>query len=471
MVSKRLNNFVVVGGGGGRESVLLWRAAQAGLNCFALVKVANPSVKEYCGERVLVGGFNVDNLKLLLEQLSQDSSAGPDSETVFWVSSDEALECGVVDELRKLGVPASRIIGPTRSAARIETDKIYSIKLVQKLFPEITPRHWVASNGEQIALAVSEAQAEGRRLVVKPVGLTGGKGVKVMDAHLPDFSAVVEYAEECLGSDGRVLLVEKIAGIEISIMGLTDGKFVIGAPATYDHPYRFDGDRGPGTGGMGSFTGPEGQLPFVSRDSYEQCLKVMKGVVQELGSLGEHFTGVLYGGFFLTAEGPKFLEFNARFGDPEAMNISTLMECDFRELLLGLAEGTLSECQLTFSKLASVVKYLVHPDYCLKPAQPIGFDLDVEKLRGSGVEIFFASAESNDDDQGDRFKTVGGSRTVALVSCAETISEAASKINSVIDNDVQGELQFRRDIGMAEQLEGLVELGDRFGSHLQIALL
>jgi phosphoribosylamine---glycine ligase len=444
-----IKSLVVIGGGGGRESALLKLAANCGLTCFALVKVLNPSVLDYCGkENAIKGDFSSDSVKALLDTITDAETA------IFWVSSDEALGMGVVDELRRLGVPPKSIIGPTAEAARIETDKIFSMQLVSEIFPKITPKFKAVESSGQLADVIKDFKNKKLDVVVKPVGLTGGKGVKVMPVHLPTYEAAEEYANICLENDKSVLIVEKLSGIEVSIMGLTDGEVLLSMHTTYDNPYRFAGDTGPGTGGMGSFSVGSPCLPFMKPDELKQCHEVMSEVITKLKELNLHFSGVLYGSFFLTAEGIKFLEFNARFGDPECMNFCLAFAGDFRNLIYRLANGGLEESDLNLSKSATLVKYLVHPKYCLNGETPVEFDLNVSELGKMGIEVFFSSCEKVEE----RYCTVGTSRTVALGCIGDSIVECSERLNSGIESHLVGDLDFRSDIGSSEQLETLMKM-------------
>ena len=166
------------------------------------------------------------------------------------VNADLPLANGVVDVLLENGL---RAIGGTREAARIEWDKIYSIEMMRRVCPEFTPFYRVVSNAGELEEAVLEFESRGLWVVVKPQGLTGGKGVKVMPEHLPTYQDCVGYASSLLGKrrDEKVLLVERLRGIEFTIMGITDGVNLVMAPASYDYPFRYEGDAGPGTGGNG----------------------------------------------------------------------------------------------------------------------------------------------------------------------------------------------------------------------------
>ena len=170
---------------------------------------------------------------------------------------------------------------------------------------------------------VSEFESRGLGIAVKPQGLTGGKGVKVMPEHLSTYQDCVDYASSLLlkkkNHNEKVLLVEKLQGIEFTIMGITDGENLVVSPASYDYPFRYEDDKGAGTGGMGCFTNSEKKLPFTSDKDLDDCKSIMKKIIDEMKSRSLFFNGILNGGFFKTKNGIKFMEFNGRFGDPETL--------------------------------------------------------------------------------------------------------------------------------------------------------
>ena len=192
------------------------------------------------------------------------------------------------------GIPA---VGGCQAATRIEWDKIFAMTLMQTLQPQLTPRYKVAETEKELSAHVTEFKGNNMPIVVKPRGLTGGKGVKVMPGHLPTYQKAHAYARELLHRDGQVLLVEKLCGHEFTIMGFCDGRHLDFAPATYDYPYRYAGDTGPGTGGMGSFTCASGRLPFLSTADLTAGHTAMQAIVDELWRRGTPLQGVLNGGF------------------------------------------------------------------------------------------------------------------------------------------------------------------------------
>ncbi len=369
------------------------------------------------------------------------------------VSADEPLQAGVIDALLEAGVPA---VGPTRAGAEIEWNKAFARRLLAEVAPEAVPRLRIVADADDVGEAI--ASFEGMPIVVKPSGLTGGKGVKVMGPHLASHEEARDYARGLLleGKHGDcVLIEEKIVGAEFTIQAISDGKTVVFPPSTYDYPYRFDGDEGPGTGGMGSLSLAEPTLPFMTRAHYEEACSIIERVIARLTGEGRRFTGVMNSGFFATESGVRVIEFNARFGDPECMNIMSLFEGDWTNVMARIHAGELAPRDVRLRGEASLVLYLVSPDYALPQAssaepRTYEFELDVEALEGAGCHVFFSAAERVSEN---RYRTVGTSRAVALATTAPSLELAHERVTACADT--VGDLQWRRDVGDVRYLRGL----------------
>ncbi|MCE2497672.1 MAG: hypothetical protein J4F28_01520 [Nitrosopumilaceae archaeon] len=351
-----------------------------------------------------------------------------------FVNADEPLANGVVDALVREGFKA---VGGTKSATRIEWDKVYAMEMMSRLCPEYTPLYRVVRDERQLGDAISEFESRGMHLVVKPQGLTGGKGVKVMPEHLASYEECARYASELLGAHGgrqQVLLVEKLDGLEFTIMGLTDGTHLVMSPATYDYPYRLEGDRGPGTGGMGCFSDCD-TLPFLSDSDLEGCQTIMRRVIDDMRARGLGFTGVLNGGFFKTAGGIRFMEFNSRFGDPECLNIMSVLETPLSEVLARMWEGTLSGDTVSFANKASVCKYLVAREYPSASPSASCFEVDDDSVGRLGVTAYYAScvrADAAVDGDGCRLRT-WDSRSQVHEPVDPNFRQALDKLNRLKD--------------------------------------
>ena len=214
-------------------------------------------------------------------------------------------------------------------------------------------------------------------------------------------------------------------------------------PLVQDHKRAFEGDTGPNTGGMGAYSMPDHMLPFVSRKDHTAALSIMASVVAAMAAEGIPYKGILYGQFMNTADGPKVIEFNARFGDPEAMNVLSLLTSDFGEIAVSIAEGTLSASKVAFEPAATVCKYLVPDGY---PAAP---QVNKPLILGDSGKAILYYANVEETHQGLRTLT---SRTLAFVGKAATLEEA-EKIAEHAASSVQGSVFHRRDIGTRALLE------------------
>ena len=443
------NKFLIVGSGG-RESAFALRLKED-TELYAVINHKNP--------------FIIDCIKESGGKYLVDDANDPQTVLNFakehvidyvFVSADQPLANGVIDILLENNFKA---IGGTQEATRIEWDKIYSIQMMQKVCPEFTPFYKVISKSDELHDALSEFNVKGLDVVVKPQGLTGGKGVKVMPEHLSTYQDCFDYASFLLkeNPDEKVLLVEKLKGIEFTIMGITDGENLVVSPATYDYPFRHEDDLGAGTGGMGCFTNSEKKLPFMGEQDLEDCKYIMQKIIDEMKSKNLFFNGILNGGFFKTQKGIRFMEFNGRFGDPEGLNIICILDGSFSELLIHIWNNTLSDDVVSFVKKASVTKYLVAKEYPDTSDDVISFTVDEQPITDLGVKIFFASCIKTGKHQ---YETLKKSRVVAFSVVSDTIENASSLINKAIDAHVTGELEYRRDIGSRQSLEKLKRILD-----------
>jgi len=443
--SPRVRTLIV--GHGGRESALASRMAeQSELHAFA--GHLNPSLvrcAEESGGRVQLGE--------VCDAAAVAQYAREQEIDVAMVSADEPLAAGVVDELLAQG---TRAVGPTRAGAEIEWNKAFARELLADVAPEAAPKLRVVHRFEEIEEAV--ASFDETPIVVKPSGLTGGKGVKVMGPHFASHAEGADYARSLLAKakpGDSVLIEERIAGAEFTIQAISDGRTTVFPYSTYDYPYRFDGDEGPGTGGMGSLSSERPVLPFMTSEHYEQACSVIERVIGRLGEEGRRFNGVMNAGFFATAGGVRVIEFNARFGDPECMNIMSLFRGDWTQVMERICAGRLSAQDVPLSPEASLVLYLVSPDYALPGAagsspKTYEFTLDVEEMERAGCSVFFSSAERV---AGNTYRTVGTSRAVALATTAPTLAEAHERI--VAQASTVQVLEWRREVGDERYLQAL----------------
>ncbi len=361
-----------------------------------------------------------------------------------FVSSDDPLAAGVVDSLLDHGI---RAVGPTRLGSEIEWNKEFCRSVIARISPESNPAFAVARTPDEARTAVHRIGANGP-LAIKPVGLTGGKGVKVVGPHLADNEAALGYALEIIGSGrhgGAVLVEERICAPEFTIQAMTDGHSIVFPPATYDYPYRFAGDTGPGTGGMGSCALPGGLLPFLEKETFDEACDIIRGVISYLDESGREFSGCMNAGFFVTQDGLRVIECNARFGDPEGINIMALFDGDWMDVLGAMSTRSLSADLVPMSDKASLVTYLVAPEYALGTSDGHLFTVDEDAIAATGGSILFSSAI---EESPGAYRTVGTSRAMAVTATAREIGEARSIAAKAIDAGITGDLEWRDDIGV-----------------------
>lgn len=356
------------------------------------------------------------------------------------ISSDNLLQDGLIDLAKGLGL---KVFGPTSKGSKIEWSKTYALDVVSKLAPEVIIKNYNVENLEELEKAIDNYEDE--NFVIKPEGLTGGKGVKVGGVHFTTKQDGYDYAKSCLEDSGKVIIQDKVEGSEFTVMCFTDGKNVVPMPITFDYPYRYENDKGPGTGGMGCLSFPNGLLPFLTKEDVDKCAEIMKKTINYLNKDNIEFTGVLYGGFFKTKEGIKFIEFNARFGDPEAINALNALETPFTEVLESIVNGNLSSGNCKFKDSYTFTVYVVSKEYAVKSSkEPTIFKLDTNKVKSAGVKLYFANAKKVSDNT---YTSVSNSRLFAIATSGENFEEIKKKVYDVIEANVDKILDYRKDIG------------------------
>ena len=277
----------------------------------------------------------------------------------------------------------------------------------------------------------------GGEYVIKFDGLMGGKGVRVSGEHLKNIDEGVAYANEIINIGGKFLIEERLVGEEFSLMSFVDGKVCKHMPVVQDHKRAYEGDTGPNTGGMGTYSFGNHSLPFLSEKDINEAQKTNELVAKQLfEETGTPYVGILYGGFMLTGDGVKVIEYNARFGDPEAMNVLSILESDFLSICISMIDGNLKKQDVSFERLATVCKYVVPVGYPDKPTK--NFEVFCDQNDRS---LFLASVMLKDQ------KLIAcGSRTAAVVGKNKDVFQAEIFAEAGIAN-ISGNLFHRKDIG------------------------
>jgi fusion protein PurCD len=469
------------------------------------------------------------------------------------VCSDDPLATGITDTLLANGVLCS---SPTKAQAQLEWSKTFTRDLLTKYNIAGSPLYKsfdinnaneevgdqnspfskrggseadgvlsnnATHNGDTEAASTANLNevrqfinSLNTEFVIKADGLCGGKGVKVQGDHFTSIEEGLEFCQEIIDGGGTFLIEEKLVGQEFSFFTLSDGEHLSDMdPIIQDHKRAYEGDRGPNTGGMGTYSDANHLLPFLNADDKKQASEITRQVAaalkQELkntpkaDSLNpeEGFVGILYGGFMKTRNGVKLIEYNARFGDPEAMNLLALLETDFVEINYAMATGTLDKINIKYKNLATVCKYVVPLGY---PENPIkGEKIDISELHGDWDDVYFGSVDVDSEklktknekysdkvykkvevgklpidkglatqaDWGYKGEptyncdteaastishlTLKGSRAIAICCTGQTITQADEKVEKIIEK-ITGPLFHRPDIGKAEYIQSKVDM-------------
>ncbi|KTC81043.1 phosphoribosylamine--glycine ligase [Legionella cherrii] len=360
------------------------------------------------------------------------------------IGPEAPLEQGMADALWHTGIPT---IGPKKELAQIETSKEFARDLMKKHQIAGLPRYQKFTTLNQVEAFLSEL-GEGN-YVIKANGLMGGKGVKVAGEHLHSIAEALHFCQEILDKKQTILIEEKLIGQEFSFMCFADGKKLIPMPLVQDHKRAYNGDRGPNTGGMGSYSDTDHRLPFLTPHDVHEALAINNAVFQALSSeYDEPYIGILYGSFIATKNGIYVIEFNARFGDPESLNVLSILESDFVALCQAMIHGDLSDDKVQFSKQATVCKYAVPEGYPDTPKK--NFVVDFSKVVCQD-HLYLSSV-----NQVDQHIIAEGSRTAAYVGIADSIVAAEIKAEREISL-IEGPLFHREDIGTQQLIQQRID--------------
>lgn len=427
---------VLVVGTGAREHAIA-DALKGDVELYCYMSKVNPGISKIAefaqgdeGEIEKVAKFAVDN-----------------NIDIAFIGPEAPLGKGIVDELEKNGISC---VGPSQSAARIETDKSFMRKLFEDYDIEGSLVYKVFDNYDDVSAFLDDFD---RDVVVKPVGLTGGKGVKIVGDHLKDNQEAKEYSKEvidnAMGGFTQVIIEERLIGEEFTIQAFCDGIHLVPMPAAQDHPHAFEGDVGAITGGMGSYSDKGGLLPFLSQDDYDEAVKIMEATLKAIAKEAEPYKGILYGQFMLTADGPKLIEYNARFGDPEAMNVLPLLKTPLADVCQAIVDGNLDKVE--FNDKASVCKYIVPDGYPETSHAGETIEVDEKAIEDLGAKVFYAAVGLEDDEI-----HLSGSRALGIVASGDSIEEA-EKIAEKACACIKGNVYHRSDVGTTDLVNKRVE--------------
>ncbi|MEF8883119.1 MAG: phosphoribosylamine--glycine ligase [Halapricum sp.] len=430
-----MTETVLLVGGGGREHAIARALADTDCELYACAGNKNPGITRIAEDFEALDTTNPKAVTTYASEVDADLAV---------IGPEAPLQAGVADALDEADVYA---FGPREAEARIETDKAFQRRFMEKYDIPGCPDFETFEDMDAACEFIDDYDGD---LAIKPAGLTGGKGVRVMGDQVD-----AEEAKEYLRASDydRVVLEERLVGEEFTVQALVANGEVRVTPAVQDHKRAYEGDEGPNTGGMGSYSDATLELPFMDHDDYMEAIAVIESTVEAL----EDYKGVLYGQFMLTADGVKVVEFNARFGDPEAMNTLPVLNTDFLNVMTAARDGETLP-QLSFAPHATVCKYAVPDGYPTEPEAGAAVTVDEDGAREIASEydgeaiLYYASV----DDREDGIYTTT-SRAFAVVGVAETITDAEEIAEAVLSEAGEEGLRVRHDIGKPDLVQQRID--------------
>ena len=416
---------VLVVGGGGREHAICWKLAQSPKVTQLYCAPGNAGIAQVA-TCVDVKATDVDGMVAWAKEHAID---------FVMVAPDDPLALGMVDALEAAGIPA---FGPRANAAIVEASKAFSKELMRK-YHIPTAKYETFTQLDQ---ALAYIEAEGAPIVVKADGLALGKGVVVAATVDEAKQAAREMMEgHKFGDSGNTVVIEEcMTGPEVTVLAFTDGKTVVPMPASQDHKRAYDGNQGPNTGGMGAISPPPQYTPDIAKQCMEQ---IFQPTVDALRAEGRPFQGVLYFGLMLTPNGPKVVEYNARFGDPECQVVLSLLDTDLMDILQACVDGTLGQLPIRWKNEAGCILVLASGGYPLDYKK--GYPISGLGEAGKTATVFHAGTKLGPDGQ---YLTNGG-RVLGVTATAPDLEGAIAKAYDAARHISFQDMHFRKDIGHA----------------------
>ena len=416
-------NILVVGGGGREHAII--KQLRKSPRCEHIWALPGNGGIAADAECVAVSATDLDGVCAFAAAHAVDFAV---------VAPDDPLALGLVDRLHALGIPC---FGPNAAAARIEASKSFAKELMRK-YGIPTAEYALFSDYEQ---AVAYVEEKGAPIVIKADGLALGKGVTVAQS-VEEAKAALTRAmvDKAFGASGDTVLVEEfLSGPEVTVLAFTDGHTLAPMVASMDHKRAWDGDRGPNTGGMGVIA----PNPFYTPQIAERCLnEIFLPTVRGMAAEGRPFKGCLYFGLMLTEKGPKVIEYNCRFGDPEAQAVLPLLESDLLEIMLAVEEERLDQLEVRFRSGASCCVVLASDGY------PGRYEKGLPITDATGddpdVTVFHAGTRREEG----RVLTNGG-RVLSVTAVADDLPAAVAKSYEAAQQVSFDNAYCRHDIGLA----------------------
>ena len=416
---------IMVVGGGGREHAIIKKIKESTLVEKIYALPGNGGIAEDA-ECVAIGAKEIDKIVAFAIENKIDYAI---------VAPDDPLVLGAVDALNEAGIPC---FGPKANAAIIEGSKIFSKNLMKK-YGIPTAKYEVFTDKNEALEYLKDAPIP---TVIKADGLALGKGVVIAMTRDEAFDAVKSMMEDkVFGESGSKIVIEEfLTGPEVSVLSFTDGKTVVPMISSMDHKRALDGDNGLNTGGMGTIA----PNPYYTADIAERCMKeIFLPTIDAMNKEGRTFKGCLYFGLMLTENGPKVIEYNCRFGDPETQVVLPLLDGDLLEIMMACTNGTLAETNVSFKNRSACCVIMASAGY------PGKYSGGYEITRDSDIdgEVYVAGAKLD----GDKLFTAGG-RVLGVVATGETLKEAIDAAYTNVSKVHFENAFYRKDIGQRAML-------------------
>lgn len=433
---------VLIVGGGAREHALckaIAQSKQVQLSC--VMKNNNPGINRLCADVLLEEETDCPAI------VDYAVKQGID---MVCIGPEAPLQAGLTNALIKKNIS---VCAPSKQAARIETDKEWMRNLLQKYN---IPGQLQFQSFTLVKQAQSYIELLQGNVALKPIGLTGGKGVWVHGDHFTTVDEAMVYVKkvisEGIGGSSKILVEEKAIGEEFTIQGFTDGAHLVTLPAVQDHKRLLPGDKGVNTGGMGSYSCSNGLLPFLTQQEYDQAVSILQQIIDALSHEQCPYVGPIYGQFMVCATGVKVIEINARFGDPEVMNVLPLLKNQYVEVCQSMVQGNIHQTYLDMEKKATVCKYVVPEGYGHKSLENTPVHINEKAIEEIGALLFYASV-----NQKNKIVYTTTSRALAVVGIADSLEQAEKVCKNALEH-VQGDHIFiRHDIGTAGLLQKRID--------------
>ena len=416
---------VLVVGSGGREHCLAWKLAQSPHVGQIFIAPGNGGTARL-GQNIPIPDSNITSLKRFALESDIDLTV---------VGPEAPLAAGIVDEFNMAGL---RAFGPSKIAARLEASKAFAKNfMIEAGIP--TAAYGAFQDYDQ-ALTYLDGSEWPDGVVIKASGLAAGKGVIICDTAEEAREAVhgMMVARDFGEAGAEVVIEERLTGPEVSVLCFSDGKSVVPMLPARDHKRAYDGDQGPNTGGMGAYAPPPDLAPSFVTDI---TATILQPVVEKFTAAGTPYIGVLYAGLMLTPTGPKVLEFNCRFGDPETQVILPLLQADLYEIMQSCLDGTLSPVQVRIAEGACATVVMAAPGYPGK--YPKGLEVQGDDAVQEALVFHAGTAES-----GGRLCTNGG-RVLAVTALGDDVQQAVEKAYAGVEQIHFEGAHYRTDIGRA----------------------